>query len=224
MSDISYMSNVDGLIKFQERVLSKGKLNCETVSLEEVQDWFDFNQIFLNNVDEMFEKYDCTQIADEYVQLLREYNANIDEIITRMGKLIPKSFNLHDTNSDKRLMTEKMLHRRVMEASVHNIDGIEAGLYFIRCDQSKTITLVQLDESVYRQMFETDDHYWKTDECIIEYLNNSAERDTNGFTFIKITSRKGHISKIEWNGDSDNIDVIRELVNRDVLIVENRFL
>ena len=73
--------------QFQQRVLFNGRMRYGC-SLREVEEKLFFNQIFINNMREMFLKYSCDEIIEEFYDNLKEYVHNIELIIDRLNDLI----------------------------------------------------------------------------------------------------------------------------------------
>ena len=69
-------SFVKSLLEFNERVLYYGDPRHNKV------DPLFFNQIFMSNTDEMFEKYDMSSVMDEYLSDLHQCINNIGMIIS----------------------------------------------------------------------------------------------------------------------------------------------
>lgn len=76
------ISFVESLMKFNMRVLTQGEVHeCEKYSLEELKNLLFFNKIFINNMNELFEKYHPKNIIEDYVTSMKKYESNIDKIL-----------------------------------------------------------------------------------------------------------------------------------------------
>lgn len=228
------ISEVSSLIKFQKRVLEKGTPTARDYSLDSLKDLLDFDSIFLSNTDEMFEKYNCKEIAAEYVNLLHQYIRNVGFIISAFNKVNPSGIKFTYQSSIEKRITEvskfkdryKLDWYNTLPASLNELNN---GIYYVafRDYGYNSIRIFQFDKSLYETSLHSDMIYWKTDDMILEYMN-SSNVFMNGmitkFIEIKVTHKGLNAQKIEYNGDPEVMKRFLPYLNKNTLVVKNPYL
>ena len=222
MTSLNLISEVCSLMMFQERVLKKGTPSASNYSMEELSNLLDFNDIFLNNTDEMFTKYDCSSVAKDYVKLLNLYIKNISFIIYQMMRINSDNMFTYESSFEKRMKEVLSIRKRfsISNMNIKDINKLYDGIYFISINDIH-MSCIEVDKSLYENIFHDGNIYWKTDDCILDYFNNFYN---GSFIAIKITTKDDHITKIEYNGDKEVIMKLLPYIDDSVLVVSNVFL
>ena len=168
------ISFVKSLIQFDRRVLNQGVLNNSNYSAEELDNKLFFNNVFISNTDEIFERHNCSEILSDYVECLREYKKNINMIKRHIFE-IDKSIKV---GNDVTLVMEKM-HDVLGDVNPTQIDTekmVNGRIYFI---SPKRGVMVDIDPKhpVYSQPIIVNHHYYPTMSSITQYLNNTLGTD-----------------------------------------------
>ncbi len=221
MENINLMSEVKSLIMFQERVLKKGTPAACSYTLEELSNLLDFNSIFLSNTEEMFMKYKCNEVIQDYVNLLEVYVNNI-EFIMKEFMNITSICIAQKTSFEKRMESEKEFKDRY-ELSIEDLNSINSlsdGLYFITIKDGSLLN-VKFNKSIFEKTYSCGRTYWKTDELILEYLSNHYKIP---FVAIKVVNKSNVIKKIEFNGSTQIMTALMKYIRRDIIVIYNKFL
>lgn len=84
------ISFIESLMSFNERVLYNGDINPEKLyTMGELKQKLFFNKIFMDNMQEIFQKYNCDSILDRYNDNLNQHNQNISMIIGKIEATDP---------------------------------------------------------------------------------------------------------------------------------------
>lgn len=224
------ISEVSSLIKFQKRVLEKGTPATSRYSAKELKDLFSFDSIFLSNTDEMFEKYDCKEIASEYVNLLHIYIKNIGFILKSLMRLDTGCDFTYESSIEKRITEATSFGNRYhwdyARRDASFIKTLPNGIYYIAQGSHNDIVILTFDKSVYETLYSYDDICWKTDDCIMEYLNNSDihNRVSSDFIEIKVSSYDSKTNKIEYYGNPELMKYYIQYLPNGCVVVQNPFL
>jgi hypothetical protein len=220
MKNINLMSEIKSLILFQERVLRKGTPSTCNHTLKELSNLLDFNSIFISNIEEMFTKYNCNEIINDYVNLLRIYTENIVSIIKEFMNITSHNI-IYESSIEKRMVQEKEFKDRynVMISNLNSINSLSDGIHFLAINDG-LLHDIKFDKSVFEKIYSNDNIYWKTDDMIIEYLTRYFRVP---FIGVKVASKSNKIQKIEFNGNKQMMKALMKYLKNDVLVVYNEF-
>lgn len=227
MKNLNLISEVKSLIMFQERVLKNGTPSAYSYTLEKLSDMLDFNSIFISNTEEMFTKYNCKEILNDYIKLLMIYVKNIDFIIKELMRI--NSINIsNETSFEKRMKEESefAFRYKVNNIKKSNVIKLESsnqlsdGIHFLGI-KSNSIIDITFEKSLYDNIYHDGNTYWKTDEMIREYLYNHFKVP---FVVTKITSKNNKIKKIEFDGDKITMTNISKYLDSNIIVIRNKFL
>ena len=227
MKNLNLISEVKSLIMFQERVLKNGTPSAYSYTLEKLSDMLDFNSIFISNTEEMFTKYNCKEILNDYIKLLMIYVKNIDFIIKELMRI--NSINIsNETSFEKRMKEESefAFRYKVNNIKKSNVIKLESsnqlsdGIHFLGI-KSNSIIDITFEKSLYDNIYHDGNTYWKTDEIIREYLYNHFKVP---FVVTKITSKNNKTKKIEFDGDKITMTNISKYLDSNIIVIRNKFL
>lgn len=227
MKNLNLISEVKSLIMFQGRVLKNGTPTAYSYTLEKLSDMLDFNSIFISNTEEMFTKYNCKEILNDYIKLLMIYVKNIDFIIKELMRI--NSINIsNETSFEKRMKEESefVFRYKVNNIKKSNVIKLESsnqlsdGIHFLGI-KSNSIIDITFEKSLYDNIYHDGNTYWKTDEMIREYLYNHFKVP---FVVTKITSKNNKIKKIEFDGDKTMMTNISKYLDSNIIVIRNKFL
>ena len=98
-------SFIKGIMAFNKRVLYSGNVTpIETYTIQELKEKIFFNSIFLENMQEVFQKYSCMDIIDDYVDSLNQYIHNIGIILDQIHTIDPRVIFSQINSFERRLM------------------------------------------------------------------------------------------------------------------------
>lgn len=234
------ISFIKSLMEFQKRVLYQGMIDSnETYTLEQLKQILFFNKVFINNTNEMFQKYKMKLVMDEFVECLEMYTRNIALIKEHIEKVIPcKIANLAVTSFEQRLELDKRLPNQVATLYYNTIDEakthkfINGCIYYISLLQDGSISISFIDprQPIYKEVIsykykDADLCYWKTDESVKKYL--SYHLPVQDVIAIKITTNtnSGSVTKIEYSGNINFMKYIARIFEEDnPYIFKNSYL
>lgn len=234
MKRINYVSS---LMNFQERVLTQGIVRKSQSTLEELESDLFFNNIFISNMDEMFEKHDCSIIINRYSEAIKVYINNIKNIINKITEINPK-ININKKDSfERRFEAECRLSGNISHEYITDKDNFtfkSGELYYVSITKNDIIishidSRLNIYKSPMKCIGKNNVEYWKTDKLICDYLDNVFNiRNT---TAIKVTTNRKNnniINKIEYNNQSfikfNNIDKFKKILNNRTILVYNPYL
>lgn len=218
------------LFNFNLRVLVNGNHESSN-NIEELQRQLFFNQIFMSNTDEMFEKYKMDDIVDVYIQALGKVIQNIGGIIYNLMNLTDIGFTREDSferrfkmNSELKNIFITNHYSSINEVHYHFDSG---KIYYISTFANGSISVSTVDQNraIYNKFLSMNNLYWKTDDCIRDYINDQL--DAANTCAVKITTERKNsnmITKVEYNGESRYIQRYVSMFGRNALMIENPFL
>lgn len=230
------ISFIKSLMEFQKRVLFQGNIDeNKSYTMEELKELIFFNKVFINNTMEMFQRYNTSNIVDDYIECLGDYVHNIESIISH----IMKKGNIIISNEDvfeKRLLIEKELSDQVITRFYKSIDQmkykfINGAIYYISILENGYIGISFVDprRSIYKSTmkYEFNDRtvYWKSDDCIIEYIQ--LLYNTIDTIAVRVTTSEKDpsiVTKVEFKGNTNVMKGIFEIFGDDVLIISNPYI
>lgn len=235
------ISFIKSLMEFQKRVLTQGSINLDdNYSLEELKQILFFNQVFINNTDEMFQKFNMNEVIDDYSEYLQEYSSNMniikEHIQYNTNSKIYNIFNVNNSTFEKRLELDKILpgqvitkfYKSIKDASTYRF--LNGNIYYISLlkNGSIGISFIDMRQSVYKSLIKVDYEdatvYWKTDESIREYI--SLQYPIVNVITVKVTTstKSGNITKVEYNGNTNFMNYISNIFDDNVFIMKNLYL
>lgn len=230
------ISFIKSLMEFQKRVLFQGTVDENKIyTMEQLKELLFFNKIFISNAMEMFQRYDTSEIVDDYIDCLGDYVNNIELIIFH----IMKKGNIIISNEDifeKRLLIEKELSDQVItrfykSINYMNYKFINGSIYYISILQNGYIGISFVDprRSIYKSTmnyeFKNYTVYWKSDDCIIEYIQ--LMYNTIDTIAVKVTTSDKDpsiVTKVEFKGNIETMKNIYQIFGDDVLIINNSYI
>lgn len=221
----------NSLLEFNERVLYNGHLFADTSSMEVLKNKLFFNQIFVSNTDEMFEKYNMNKLVRNYLKDMSQVNRNILTILRNVMRAADIEFTREDS-FERRFAIYEELQNIVITDFYQSINSIHyqfkpSQLYYIsyNIDGRIAISYVDMKHEIYHKAFHRGKTYWKVEECIASHINETLHAE---FTIVvKITTSRDNgnvITKVEYNGDRDNIQKIISMFGRKCLVFRNPFI
>lgn len=221
---------IKSLMSFNLRVLNNGK-HTRTNDIEELQRQFFFNKIFMSNTDEMFEKYNMIEIMDVYIQALGRMIQNVGGILSNIKSVEGITFTREDS-FERRFSMNANLKDIFITQFYQNINEIhyqfESGrIYYLSsfANGSLSISSVDKNRAVYNSYLSMNNIYWKTDDCIRDYINEKLNAANT--CAIKVTTdrkNKNVITKVEYNGDKRYIQRFISAFGKSALMIENPFM
>lgn len=232
-----HMSFIRGLMGFNERVIYNGDIDPNRIyTMAELKNKIFFNKIFIENMQEVFQKYQTKDIIDDYVDGLNRYINNISGIIQKINEADPTIIISADNLFERRLLTETHIQNQIITQFFKSPADIKYRflndvIYYITLLQNGYVAISFVDprRSMYSETLSHNfgDHsiYWKNDDCIMSYIN-TMYHSSNTFAIRVTTSRENPmvITKVEYNGSPDNITAVIDMFPSNALIVSNRFI
>lgn len=236
---MKHLPFIRSLMEFNKRVLSQGSIENPIYDMNDLQQKLFFNQVFMGNTHEMFQRYPDSNIMEDYVELLNEYITNVSKVINTMTSIRRDIRIGYKSTFESRLIIEgfmsdcmitkwyqlKDLDIKVLSDDLMLLDG---KIYYLSIYWDMiAITFIDPKRSVYHNLIHMEfpgyTMYWKTDEAICDYLNRKFGVD-NTVAVKSTRSTKGKITKIEFNGNSSTIEKIVGIFPKTALIVSNPYI
>ena len=237
---MKHLPFVRSLMEFNKRVLSQGSLEDQSYDMEKLHQKLFFNQVFMGNTHEMFQRYPDPNIMDDYIESLNEYISNVSKIINWMCHLTNDIRMGTESTFESRLMIEDFmkdcmitkwypiqdLSLEVIQNDLMFVDGqiCYLSLYW----DMLGVTFIDPKRSIYHNVIHMEfpgyTMYWKTDEAICDYLNRKFGVSNTVAVKPTMSMNKGKVTKIEFNGDSMVIETIVKIFPRSALVVSNPFI
>lgn len=237
---MKHLPFVRSLMEFNKRVLSQGSLEDQSYDMEKLHQKLFFNQVFMGNTHEMFQRYPDPNIMDDYIESLNEYISNVSKIINWMCHLTNDIRMGTESTFESRLMIEDFmkdcmitkwypiqdLSLEVIQNDLMFVDGqiCYLSLYW----DMLGVTFIDPKRSIYHNVIHMEfpgyTMYWKTDEAICDYLNRKFGVSNTVAVKPTMSTNKGKATKVEFNGDSMVIETIVKIFPRSALVVSNPFI
>jgi polyphosphate kinase len=219
------VSNVYSLMMYNERVLTAGEIDDNReYSIDEMLDKVFFNKIFLSNTKELFQKYDCDEINEDYTEDIIQYNENILNIIKRLPFY---GIDLKPICFESKLMTERILDDIISftRCTIDSIDRyrfVDRIKYYITYINDNNIVVSSIDPRsvMYKSPLCSDSILWRTADSIINYINRQL--NVTNTIMIDVTTNIEMV-KIEAYGPVD-MNILNKIFSEDILIVCNQQL
>lgn len=220
----------ESLMAFDLRVLDNGRCD-DNSSIEALKDKLFFNQIFVSNTDEMFEKYPMSDMMDTYLTGMRQVFNNVEAIVKRLQSISGLELSRQDS-FERRYVIQTELNAIEVTEHFSNVNAVRykfksGELYYISTFENEGISISYVDKKrdVYNKVLGMNKTFWKTDECICEYINKTLKaKDT---IIIKPTvsiDNSNIITKMEYNGSVDIMRDIASIFGQNILIFYNPML
>lgn len=219
------------LLEFDSRVLSNGTSVGDIRDIEILQRQLFFNQIFVSNTDEMFEKYTMNDLIPLYTKNMKSMYSNVANIIQNLMNIGHINFTREDS-FEKRFTINEEIAGTVMTSYFQNINAVHyqfnsGELYYLSLLDDGTVVISYVDNkrAVYHKALHFGNTYWKTEECIAQHINHTIR---SVFTIpIKVTTQRDNeniITKVEYSGDSNNMKKVMSIFGKKCLIISNPFI
>lgn len=236
-NNMNKMAFIRCLMEFNKRVLYQGDIDSKkNYTLEELKKRLFFNDVFINNTQEIFQRHDASIIIDDYVEYLGTYVKNLSLIMNKMV-IIKRDIEMSkESTFEKRLVMEKMLHDQVITQFYKSIDDIHyrfinGEIYYISMLKNGYIAISFVDprRSAYKELFKFSASgktiYWKSDDCIREFIQSTYQ--TVSTVAVKInTSDKDpmEVTKVEYNGNTELMKSIIDMFPSTALVLSNPYI
>lgn len=221
----------NALLQFNQRVLCNGRSVGTINNIETLSNQLFFNQIFMSNTDEMFEKFSMIDYIHDYVESVKLVHLNLGNILTNVMRICNVTFTREDS-FERRYMMNSELGDMVMTEFYQDINSVHyrfnsGELYYISTFENGTIGVSHVDKkrNVYQKPLEYNGVFWKTEDCIRDYIKDQLKADTT--TIVKVTSLRDNqnvITKVEYSGKDKHMKKIASIFGHKCLIVNNPFI
>lgn len=227
------ISEIESLINFNKRVLYQGLVKRnKKYSIEELKNLLMFNNIFISNMNELFGKYDSSDIINIYIKLLKIYSSNIEIIRKKLHEMNPEiEFVFDIKNKERKMLGEKILSNKINSININKIEKMNFDknkIYYLSITDEE-ILLSYMDDEVYNKPFgfiiDNKKYFWKSDLFIKHYI--SEKYNTKHTLIFKVCNDLDNINKIkkiEYYGDINILKGLRKLFDKDTIFVSNNYL
>ena len=240
MNTISF---IESLMRFNLRVLEMGDLEEGVIyTMQELKEKLFFNQIFMSNTHEMFQKYACNEIIEEYIEGVEEYTDNIDDIINHIENNDVNTRISRYEDFDQRLYSEINIKDdfivngilpRGHKLSYKFLPDIIYYLTLFEGMDNIVLSFIDPRHHIYDiTPYIKRDHlypgytiYYKSDDCIINRISNRFEGKPT--VAIKVTTLRDDpsmVTKVEFNGKKEYMEMMKMVFPDDVLIISNPYI
>ena len=219
------------LMEFNFRVLTNGDSSDYTDDTAVLLNRLFFNQIFLSNTDEMFEKYSMINMVDVYTRTMTMAYKNISNIIKNLMDITGCTFTREDS-FERRYMMNAELDNIYITNYFTDINSFHylfktGEIYYLRMNDEGTIALSYVDSrrNVYKKALTYNNVFWKTDDCIRDHMSSTSEFPYT--VAIKVTTLRDNqhvITKVEYNGSTEIMSKVSSIFGKKSLIIMNPFL
>lgn len=237
---MKHLPFVRSLMEFNKRVLSQGSLEDQSYDMEKLHQKLFFNQVFMGNTHEMFQRYPDPNIMDDYIESLNEYISNVSKIINWMCHLTNDIRMGTESTFESRLMIEDFMKDCMitkwypiqdlsLEAIQNDLMFVDGQICYLSLYWDMLgVTFIDPKRSIYHNVIHMEfpgyTMYWKTDEAICDYLNRKFGVSNTVAVKPTMSTNKGKVTKVEFNGDSMVIETIVKIFPRSALVVSNPFI
>lgn len=237
---MKHLPFVRSLMEFNKRVLSQGSLEDQSYDMEKLHQKLFFNQVFMGNTHEMFQRYPDPNIMDDYIESLNEYISNVSNIINWMCHLTNDIRMGTESTFESRLMIEDFMKDCMitkwypiqdlsLEAIQNDLMFVDGQICYLSLYWDMLgVTFIDPKRSIYHNVIHMEfpgyTMYWKTDEAICDYLNRKFGVSNTVAVKPTMSTNKGKVTKIEFNGDSMVIETVVKIFPRSALVVSNPFI
>lgn len=237
---MKHLPFVRSLMEFNKRVLSQGSLEDQSYDMEKLHQKLFFNQVFMGNTHEMFQRYPDPNIMDDYIESLNEYISNVSKIINWMCHLTNDIRMGTESTFESRLMIEDFMKDCMitkwypiqdlsLEAIQNDLMFMDGQICYLSLYWDMLgVTFIDPKRSIYHNVIHMEfpgyTMYWKTDEAICDYLNRKFGVSNTVAVKLTMSTNKGKVTKVEFNGDSMVIETIVKIFPRSALVVSNPFI
>lgn len=207
------ISAIKSLLMFNERILSESKLENKYYDINEIKEKLFFNQIFINNMMELFMKYKYKKIfkiKNQYVKDLSLYSKNIKDIINYMKFHYGLKININKGIAFNTNLNEFNYKLNKFENN---------HIYYI----ANINNCIKVFESTKSSIIKKGQVFYKEDLSIIESIK--SKYNTSSVAVFKpiISDITNDIIKVEFN--SANVDYeLFKIFPSDTLLITNPFL
>lgn len=237
-------SYVNSLMQFNRRVLANGDIpkDITGITAEDLKELLFFNQVFLSNTEEMFQKYSMRDSREECVDLLNHYIYNIINIIGIMQMIHPDVELISSDTFRRRLKTFTLANDCIMTKTFEMLS--EAGKFDFKSNMiyyltpirhGVVISYIDPKRSVYTEGIVANYDrtikdlmgFHKVDLAIKAFISdeiNIHSEDTTVAVRVITNEKTGRISLVEFNGDENVMKYLLEMFPRSATVVSNPYL
>lgn len=221
----------ESLLAFNYRVLSNGISEGEINDIETLKDQLFFNQIFMSNTDEMFEKYSMVNLIEDYVDYIRIIFSNMNNILANLMSISNMKFTKSDSFERRYVMNSELNDIEITEyfrdMSSFKYQFKSGELYYISIFKNGEIAVSYVDKKrvIYNKALQYEGVFWKTESCIADYINNKLNADST--VVVKVTTNRDNINiitKVEYIGNTRLMRYLTPIFGKSALIINNQFL
>jgi len=110
-----HISFIKSLMEFDKRVLYQGTpRNGIVYDMKSLKEILFFNEVFMSNTNEIFEKHRTTEILDDYVKCLNKYISNVSMIIQHAISVKRELFFTRQDSFERRFAINTTLENQVI--------------------------------------------------------------------------------------------------------------
>jgi len=203
--------------------------------MSELKEKIFFNKIFLDNMQEMFQKHSCENIIDDYIDSLSQYIYNIEYITTKIEENDPTIKIDRNSSFEQRLVVERNIDDQII-TTYGTMGGIRyrflnSIIYYLTIlDDGYHIAISFIDprRSMYSTVLSHDlnQHtvYWKSDDCIRDYLSRRYKGNTVAMKITSSSKDPHDITKVEYNGNTSEMKKICTMFPTTALVLSNPYI
>lgn len=228
---------IKSLMEFDKRVLWQGNISSEKkYAINELKDKLFFNKIFMSNTQEIFQKYNTSPIIEDYIEGVTQYISNVNKIIAAITKEKDSIRISREDSFERRLSIEGKIPDQIISKVFHKNDTIEYKflnnhLYYLSLFDNENIMISYIDmrSAIYQEVIncQMDGYklYWKTDDCIRDYIRDKYHSiDTIAIRITASMNKSNAVTKVEYNGSTEIMKLMISLFPSKALILSNPFI
>jgi hypothetical protein len=231
---VKKMDYVQSLTMFNERVLSLGHVDQSVpYTMEDLKNKLFFNQAFINNMQELFQKHSYMEIVDDYINGLTQYIQNINMIIKRMGVIDPSVIFQRSDSFERRLITDINMQNQMItnfypgDTTPKFLNNV---IYYVTLLDNGYIAVSYIDprKLMYEKVLcSRNNVYWKNDDCALSYIRSMYGENTIAMKITSTLNKDSEIVKVEFHSGNiilNSMDRIIRIFPENTLIVQNPFI
>lgn len=217
---------VKSIMSFNQRVLYNGNINPGKIyTIDELNRKLFFNEIFIENMQEIFQRHNCNDIKEDYLETLNDYVKNIFMIINELKKM--NSLIELNNHVYQDIIVDPKIINNITYSSINDVDYkfMDDIIYYISLLKDGKVIISNVSDSCYADIIQLNNlKYIKLDNFIINYINKIY--NINNTIAVRITKNRKtfEIRKVEVNGNEDNIKGIINIFPKNVFILLNPFI
>jgi len=231
-----HISFIKSLMEFDKRVLYQGTpRNGIVYDMKSLKEILFFNEVFMSNTNEIFEKHRTTEILDDYVKCLNKYISNVSMIIQHAISVKRELFFTRQDSFERRFAINTTLENQVItqyypDIRMFNYPFESGQLYYIGIkDNCISVSHVDPKREVYNNpiTYQNGEQLivYKTDDCIRDFIK--SDLDLEDVVAVKVTTALKNptiVTKVEYNGPTETMKRVAAIFGRSCLMISNPFI